>query len=135
MPLNTPTKMSAVIHWGIIPQGPSELCKFTEVLCFEPKSMRMAGEELEIADFCLGNFEVECLLPLLLMVIIGLIFCWLGLCRETRCVQSQCEMRDFPVIKFFGYHSILLDVFQSSLKDLFGVRYDTFLIGPIANKE
>jgi hypothetical protein len=97
--------------------------------------MHMAREELEITDICLDNFEMELLLPLFLMVIVGLIIQWFGLCRETRSIQSQCEMRDLPIIKIVGHHSILLDVVQSSLEHLFGVKYDTFLIGSIANKE
>ncbi len=88
MPLNAPIEWGAVTHWGIVPQGPSELCKFTKVLCFELKSMCMAKEELEITNISLGNFKLERILHLLLMVIVDFIICWLGLCREMRCAFS-----------------------------------------------
>jgi hypothetical protein len=135
VPLNAPTKTRAVAHRGIIPQDCSKFCKYSKVLGIKLKSMRMAREELEVTDICFGNFEVEHLLSLLLIVIISLIISCLCICWKMRCVQFQLKSRDILVIKFVRHHFILFDLFRSSLEHLLGVRCYSSLIGPIADKE
>ncbi len=79
MALDGPTEASAVAQQGIVTQGGHELCKFAKVLGVELELVCMAEEKLEIAEVHIGDFEMECFLPMLLKVVIGFIGSLLGL--------------------------------------------------------